>query len=350
MKEKIVKSTTDYKWIRLWLVSVALLIIAMVIVGGLTRLTGSGLSMVEWKPILGVMPPISEKEWLTSFNMYKAFPEYQKINYNMQLAEFKKIYLWEYSHRLLGRLLGLAFAIPFFWFWMRNKLDSKLKKSLTIAFILGGGQGLLGWYMVKSGLVNVPHVSHFRLAAHLGLALFILSWLCWIWLGLFSSLSKLRVKGGSARFMAVSLMILISLQIIWGAFTAGLDAGLGYNTFPTMNGYWFPPDLMRIQPLWSNFVSNPTTVQWVHRIFGILVFLYTAIYFVKVLQDNGLKAAWSQFLLLLVVIGQVVLGILTLVNMVPLHLASMHQIGGCMVLLAGLLCCFRHFGGSEIHG
>lgn len=218
----------------IWLVFVCLMIFAMVIIGGITRLTDSGLSMVEWKPLMGAIPPLTEAEWLRVFDLYKQYPEYQKVNSGMELSEFKFIFFWEYFHRLFGRLIGVVFFIPYVYFLFKKKIEKKLNKKLFIAFILGGLQGLMGWYMVKSGLIDRPDVSHFRLAAHFGLALTIIGYIFWIILGQINFSNQKLIYYPKLFWSLAILLVILSVQIIYGAFVAGLDAGLAYNTFPTM--------------------------------------------------------------------------------------------------------------------
>ncbi|MCB0347159.1 MAG: COX15/CtaA family protein, partial [Bdellovibrionales bacterium] len=209
----------------------------MVLVGGITRLTHSGLSMVEWKPLMGILPPFTEAEWQAVFLKYQEFPEYKQLNQDMSLSEFKFIFFWEYSHRLLGRIIGLFFFIPFLFFWAKNYFDSRLFKQLLVGLVLGASQGLMGWYMVKSGLVDVPYVSHYRLAAHLMLAFIIEAFLLWI---IFEINPKndpeQQSSYGSAFWGSISLAALTGLQIVYGAFVAGKKAGYGFNSFPLMNG------------------------------------------------------------------------------------------------------------------
>lgn len=311
------------------------LVYLMVIVGGLTRLTDSGLSMVDWRPLMGTIPPITESQWIETFEQYRQSPEYLQINKGMSLDEFKYIFYWEYGHRVLGRLLGLVFFIPFVYFLIKRRLALPLARKLGIAFLLGGTQGLLGWYMVKSGLVDVPHVSQYRLAAHLSLAFFLLCYLYWLCLSLLFARFE-RQSSKSLWWPSLILALTISLQIVFGALTAGLDAGKMYNTFPDMNGYFLPPGSFAITPIALNFFENPVLVQWTHRtlawaIVGIGIFL-----FMKGRIANTPNPGRRFHNLILAMISlQFLLGVGTLVLNVPLAWASLHQAGaGVLLLLA----------------
>lgn len=319
------------KAISIWLMLVITNIYLIILVGGLTRLTDSGLSMVDWRPIMGTIPPITEQEWTSVFEAYKQFPEYQKINLDMSLTEFKEIFYWEYGHRVLGRLSGILFLIPFIFFLVRKRIPKALTPKFLVAFVLGGAQGLLGWYMVKSGLVHEPRVSQYRLAAHLSLALFLLSFLYWILLDLRSKSIHIKIPRGTLR-TGLLLLLFTILQIIYGAFTAGLDAGLIYNTFPDLNGQYFPSGLLAFVPQWKNLFENPLTVQYIHRCLAFVVLglsLYQAV--ASKTFDNKIKAL--QWALFITILAQFSLGVLTLVHQVPISIASMHQIGATVVLL-----------------
>ena len=246
---------SDDQAIALWLIIVALLIYAMVILGGVTRLTGSGLSMVEWDPIMGVLPPLTEQEWQETFEKYKQFPEYQKKNVGMDLEGFKGIFVFEYSHRMLGRFIGLAFFIPFLFFLFKKRIRPQLTPKLIIMFVLGGLQGLLGWYMVKSGLVKDPHVSQYRLTAHFSAAILIYGYILWVAWGLMNpSPQNAWVRGiEKLRNHTKMAMVIIVIMIISGALVAGTRAGHGFNTFPLMNGHFFPPGLFSMSPFYLNF-------------------------------------------------------------------------------------------------
>ena len=322
-----------------WLLVVCAMVFAMVVIGGITRLTNSGLSMVDWRPIMGVLPPLSQTEWEATFEAYKAYPEYQKINQGMDLDGFKEIFFWEWFHRVFGRLIGLAFFVPLVYFWARGAVQGVRKAQYTIALILGGLQGLLGWYMVKSGLVDRPDVSHYRLAAHLLLAIGVMGYLMWLALDLLRPrpAADARVPSGNVAAWGWALMGLLTLQILYGAFTAGLNAGYGFNTWPLMGDEFLATGAMMLQPGWLNFVENTTMLQFVHRRLGAAVRAGASFVWWRAWQQRD-RAAGAQVraahALLAVTLGQFLLGVLTLVYAIPLSLASLHQAGACVLVLA----------------
>jgi len=322
----------DTRGVRAWLALVCALVIAMVLVGGITRLTGSGLSIVEWKPITGAVPPLSDDAWREAFDAYRTSPQFRLENSAMTLAEFERIFFWEFVHRLLGRLLGLAFVVPFVWFLARRAIPRRQARILAAALALGALQGLVGWLMVKSGLVAVPRVSHYRLATHLGIALTLLGVLAWV-------LFDLRGEGGDAsprvRRALRGVLAVLGAQIVYGALTAGLRAGIGYNTFPTMHGRWFPADGLALSPAWTNWVENPATVQLSHR--ALALALVTAVIATAWLARRERPAVRAAVRALLVAtLVQAALGVATLVYVVPLGLAVAHQLGACALLLAAV--------------
>ena len=327
------------KKITTWLNSACLLIFLMVIIGGVTRLTRSGLSMVEWHPISGVFPPLTDNAWQEEFEKYQQFPEYQKLNQGMTLSQFKFIFFWEYVHRLIGRLLGVLFIIPFTWFLVRKKLNPPLIKKLLVMFLLGGLQGLYGWYMVKSGLIDDPHVSHYRLAVHLILAFGLIAYILWTAL----DLNKERFTPSSSfnreklRPVLNWILAIIILQIIYGAFTAGLKAGYGWNTFPKMAGQWIPGGLLPLYPWWKNLFEHQMTVQFIHRLLGwILCMLIPGFWrYCKgfVLNEDQEKAIdWLLWTILI----QFGLGVFTLLMVVPVWLGVMHQVGAVILLMVAV--------------
>jgi cytochrome c oxidase assembly protein subunit 15 len=343
-----VKRTDDVLVIRVWLGCVLGMILLMVAVGGITRLTDSGLSMVTWEPILGAWPPVSAADWQHRFDQYRQFPEYQQLRKGMSLEEFKVIFFWEYLHRLLGRLLGLVYAVPLAWFWWRGRIPRWLKLPLLAGLVLGGMQGVMGWYMVKSGLVDDPYVSHYRLAAHLGLAFIVFSYLLWLLLRTWPPSLRAAPASGAARTWAYLLVAMVVVQIVWGAFVAGLNAGFMYNTFPKMQGYWIPPFWNQLEPLWRNAVDNPIAVQWIHRALGTSLLVLVLVAWAVLRRDPTVsgdkRGALALFVMLL--IGQFWLGVFTLVWMVPLALGVMHQVMACLICGASvyLLHTFRGMG------
>lgn len=318
------------KSIRRWLVVVGLMVFFMVIVGGLTRLTHSGLSMVEWKPIMGAIPPLNDGDWMLAFEKYKQFPEYKVLRPTMTLTEFKFIFFWEYFHRMIGRLIGIVFLLPLLFFQLKAYLNREWKLKLWTGFALGGSQGLMGWYMVKSGLVELPYVSHFRLAAHLGLAFIIFGYLFWLYMKL-----KWPVQNQYSRNLlkiSVTGYLILVLQILFGAFVAGLDAGWGYNTFPTMNGSWMPFELSV-----SELIMSKAGVQWLHRLWGTVLLVYFIAVFIWALRQKQsafkkILLSWSSL------IGfQYLVGVFTLIWVVPVWLASFHQIMAFILIAVGLM-------------
>lgn len=324
-----------------WLILCCGMIFAMVILGGVTRLTDSGLSMVEWDPIFGAIPPLNQQDWESVFAKYRESPEYQKINLGMDLGGFKSIYWFEFSHRVLGRSIGTAFLIPFLYFLWRRKLTPALIPKLAFAFVLGGLQGLLGWYMVKSGLVDKPDVSQYRLTAHLVLALVIYAYLLWILFGLVLKKTT-HTAPAAARFAAAVPLALIALTISSGGFVAGLKAGHAYNTFPLMGGQWLPPAGWMLEPGWRNLFENIATVQFAHRLLAITTFVFIFLFWLTAQRQplsRPTRAAMHLFMLMAV--AQVMLGISTLLLHVPVPLASAHQAGALLLLTLALLVNYR---------
>lgn len=328
--------------VRTWYWSGAILIFVMVVIGGITRLTGSGLSMVNWNPIMGVIPPLSETQWEETFSLYKQFPEYQNINYNMTLPEFKAIFFWEYLHRLVGRILGLVFIIPFAWFLIKKKMDSKnIKRGINL-FLLGLGQGLLGWFMVMSGLVDVPEVSHYRLAAHLLLAFSIFGFCVWYARDLTPSIKPHKKTARALKGWLYLFMVLLVVQIMYGAFVANLQAGHIYNSFPKMYQYWVPPEVWSLKPYFLNFFENVVTIQWVHRILGTLLGLTVlAILFRSFLLNTRSKTKWWSIALFISVLMQYLIGITTLLLHVPVWLGVLHQ--AAAFVLFGMIVAFINY-------
>lgn len=329
--------------IAIWLFALCGLIFAMVVLGGVTRLTHSGLSMVEWRPFLGILPPLSEAAWQQVFQQYQQFPEYQKINFAITLGEFKRIFLFEYSHRVLGRALGVAFALPFLYFLIRRFVSWKSAPRLALMFVLGGLQGLLGWYMVRSGLVERPDVSPYRLAAHLGLAVIIYGYVFWTALSLFRARRyRAPAAGGwrSLRIGAPILAALIFITIVSGGFVAGNDAGLAYNSFPLMNGRFVPGDIFRLEPWWRNFFENLPLVQLDHRLLALLTVLAVlALWLASIRAPLSSGARWAFGAWAVVALAQLGLGISTLLLFVPVPLGAAHQAGALLTFTAALWSC-----------
>lgn len=311
-------------------------------------MTLSGLSIVEWAPISGVVPPLTSNAWLALYEKYKLFPQYQKTFPTLSLEEFKHIFFWEYFHRLIGRTIGLVTIIPAFFFWKKNALSKKLARQITLGLALGGFQGALGWFMVKSGLVDNPSVSHFRLAAHLMMALFILAYFFWLALDHLGESPSFKIEnpnestlGIRKLFLSATFPLLIT-QIIYGAFVAGLKAGFFYNTFPKMNGEWLPRNALYLQPLWINWLTNAATVQWTHRWIAALLLLSTGFLWLHSRSQaisRALKTPISILLFLVFLQGS--LGITTLLTYNNIFWASLHQLMGCLLFTCSVWLLHR---------
>ncbi|MCC7326496.1 MAG: COX15/CtaA family protein [Burkholderiales bacterium] len=338
-RDAIARPRVDHG-VAIWLLACCALVFAMVVVGGVTRLTHSGLSITEWQPIVGTLPPLSAADWEAAFAKYQATPEYQQVNKGMALSEFRGIFWWEYFHRLLGRLIGAAFLLPFLWFAVRRRIPRGYGWKLAGIFVLGGAQGAMGWYMVKSGLVDDPRVSQFRLTAHLGLAFVIFGAMFWVALSL---LRPQRVKVATealrpVRRFANAVVALVFLMVLSGGFVAGIRAGFAYNTFPLMNGDVVPPEILMLEPWWRNFFYNMATVQFDHRLLAwVLAFAVPALWW-RVRRTSGMpaRARTGAHWLLALLAMQVALGILTLLHVVPLPLAAAHQAGAVLVFAGAL--------------
>ena len=331
------------KQVSLWLFLCSMLILCMVLVGGYTRLTDSGLSMTDWKPLTGILPPLNKQAWLIEFAKYKASPEYLKINLNMGLEQFKQIFWAEYWHRILGRIIGLSFLLPFLYFLFKRKINKKTSLKLLGIFLLIGLQGLMGWYMVKSGLVDNPHVSHYRLAMHLILAMIIYSLILLLALNLWFTNNKINISQNKATIKIKNYFLffifLIFLQTILGAFVAGLDAGHMYNSFPLMAGKIIPQTAYLEH---ISFFDNPAMVQFLHRtnaifmiIYGIFLWLYS---YKKLAGDLG-KTTLNIFLT--IILAQFFLGVSTLIYSVPLILGLLHQFFAFILVAVTIIIYYR---------
>lgn len=337
------RSLSNDRAIAAWLFTMAAMVLVMVSIGGITRLTGSGLSIVEWRPLMGFLPPLSDAEWARVFTLYQSSPQYQEVNAGITLSGFKSIFWWEYVHRLWGRLIGVVFFLPFLWFLLRRQLAWSLAPRLVVLFILGGAQGVLGWYMVQSGLVDIPEVSQYRLTAHLVLALALYVALLWTALQLRhpepETTPDRRLAG--IRSLAKTTVVLVAITILSGAFVAGTDAGFVFNTFPLMEGRLVPDGYLP-QPWFVSPFEDIATIQFHHRVLAI-VSLGVAI-------ATWWRSRWIVLVprarrvangLLIIVCLQVALGISTLLLVVPVPLAAAHQAGAVLLLSVTLWLIFE---------
>ncbi|MGI8724108.1 MAG: COX15/CtaA family protein [Methyloceanibacter sp.] len=331
-------NATHARALRIWLSVIAALIVAMILVGGATRLTDSGLSITEWQPILGAIPPLTEEAWREAFKDYRTIPEYTHVNPDMTLEDFKSIYWWEWAHRFLGRFIGIVFFVPFVIFWMAGYIPRALLPRLAGLFLLGGLQGVVGWYMVKSGLVERVDVSQYRLAAHFGIAVLIFGYTLWLLFGLGDRRREVKVRPSLvAAWIAGLLLALIFLQMLAGALVAGLDAGFGFNTWPLINGAFVPSGLGEASPWYLNLFENPLTVQFNHRMLGYAVVLATLaqlLWFAA--RTWGSSLAISALIVAGAALLQATIGVWTLLLKVPIELGLAHQAGAIAVFAAGI--------------
>ncbi|QDW09509.1 COX15/CtaA family protein [Wolbachia pipientis] len=322
----------EAKPVAIWLFLCSLMVICMVGIGGFTRLSKAGLSITEWKPITGTLLPLSEQDWLKEKSKYEATPEYKAFNYGMSMEEFRTIYSIEYVHRLIARLTGLVFILPFIYFTLKKRIPKNAVIRLSTALLFGILQAFAGWYMVKSGLVVNPHVSHYKLALHLLLALVIFALLSYQFFDYQIKPKQIIKINSNITCYIWIILILVTIQIIFGAFVAGLNAGLIYNTFPLMDGQIVPEDLFYLQPAWLNIFENRATVQFVHRVLALLILVLVAILTIK---NASVKPV---YIMLLSVIVQVILGVVTLLLHIPMAIAIAHQMFSFILFGSGLYC------------
>ncbi len=322
-----------------WLLSGCLLIFLMVNIGGITRLTGSGLSITEWNLIMGTFPPMNDIEWNIAFEKYQASPQFQKLNYHYSLEDFKSIFFWEYFHRLIGRLLGFVFIIPFIFFWVKKRIPEGYKSKLWILLALGAFQGFLGWFMVKSGLVDRPSVSHFRLALHLGTAFFTYGYSLWLALTLLYPVPANSPASRDAR----SFIKLLGIQIIYGAFVAGLKAGFIYNTWPLMGDKFFPEAIGTMDTILKDITENMATVQFIHRILAILILIFAFVIWRRNRNNPITSIKRSSKLVLLLVVFQFILGVFTILNFPvdPVFWGVIHQAGALLTLTGSVVFLYH---------
>ena len=342
LQPAITREEQHSRQIAYWLFFCAAVIFGMILLGGVTRLTNSGLSMVDWKPLMGIVPPLSEADWQHMFFKYQQFPEYQKINMGMSLEAFKSIFMYEYLHRVLGRLIGVIFILPFLFFYFTKRIKAGLTPKLLIMLLGGGFQGLLGWYMVKSGLVDKPDVSQYRLTAHLGAAVLIYSFILWTAFGLVSPKSS---QPSQLKTFAYSLSGLIFLMILSGGLVAGTKAGYAYPTWPLMGDSFIPAGLYSMSPGWLAAFEDITTIQFNHRIFAYVIVALVLTFAAKALKsDIQGPVKIGLFFMLGFLVLQITLGISTLIFYVPVPVAAAHQVGAVALLSASLFVshCFSN--------
>lgn len=327
----------------IWLFTGCFLIYLMVVIGGITRLTGSGLSITQWKVVTGTLPPLTEEAWQQEFEGYKQTPQFKLINSDFTLSDFKGIYFWEYLHRLIGRIIGFVFLVPFIWFWLRKQLPDGFMKKALVLFALGGFQGFLGWFMVKSGLTENIHVSHYRLAIHLISAFTVFGFTFWYALSLTPGPSPSE-RGAQPllRKSAIILFSIVVLQIIYGAFVAGLKAGYGYPTWPKMGDQWVPDDIFALEPMWKNFLEGHAGVQFIHRYLAYVVVLIVGIIFYRSNRKDAMHRVSTEQkkiinTLAIIVLAQFTLGVITLLYGVPILIAVLHQTGAFFLFATTLL-------------
>ena len=330
---------SDRIQIRAWLVCLSVLLVFMILVGGLTRLTDSGLSITEWKPIFGAFPPVTDQAWDLEFGKYKLIPEYILQNSGMLLSEFKIIYWWEWGHRQLGRIIGLVWFLGFSWFLVSKKIPMGWTGRLLTLGALGGFQGAVGWWMVSSGLSNnMLDVASYRLATHLGIAFIILGFILWYTLILDLSeadlLVRLRTRDQSIYVKSTGLMHLIFLQILLGALVAGIDAGRNYVDWPLMAGGFLPPDLFALEPVWRNFFEDDGLVQFIHRMSGYILFLFGIYVWFRSRKSGNLQIRNALSLVMFIIFLQMTIGVITVMYSAPWHIAIFHQFGAIVLWYA----------------
>jgi heme a synthase len=335
------------RMVRAWLLVVLIALFALVLVGGATRLTDSGLSITQWKPIHGVIPPLTEAEWQEEFALYQKIPEYEQVNKGMTLAAFKEIFWWEWAHRLIARSIGVIFALPLAFFWLTGRLERRLRWPLFGILVLGGVQGAIGWWMVASGLAERVDVSQYRLAVHLTVACLIFAAVTWVWRALCPHSGQPMAGTGASRFAAV-MTVVVLIQIYLGALVAGMDAGLAYNTWPLMDGAIVPGGLTVMQPLWLNAFENAKAVQWLHRMNAYLLLTLALIQMVMLIVNHrGTTHANRGVVFFLIAFAQAATGVATLLMAVPLDLALTHQ-GLALILLGFSVAHWRGFHGEYV--
>ena len=341
---EIVLRKEYFKFINYWLLTLLFLIALIIIVGGLTRLTDSGLSITTWDVVKGILPPLNDEQWLEVFNLYKEIPQYYLLNANMTMQEFKVIYYWEYIHRILGRILGLIFLLPFIFIYSKKIFNTKYNQNFFVLFILILIQGTVGWYMVKSGLVENTTVSHYRLAVHLNLALILFSAIFWYLLNIKTNENKIFFDFKKNNIFPKIFIFLIFLQITFGAFTSGLDAGKIYQTWPLMNNYFFPDDLNMNNLVITQIFNEPSFVQFLHRKLAYVIFIYVLFMSFFIFYKKNKQMYNSTYFLLSMIFIQLILGIFTLISGAYIWIASLHQISTILLIISSI---YFYYNSSE---
>jgi len=329
------------KFINYWLISLLIFIAIIVIVGGLTRLTDSGLSITTWDVVSGILPPLNTNEWEKVFNLYKEIPQFYLLNQSMTLNEFKVIYYWEYIHRVLGRILGLLFLIPFIYIYFKKVLNNNYNWNFFVLFLLILLQGTVGWYMVKSGLVENTTVSHYRLAIHLNLALILFSAIFWYLLNIKNKKNKIFFNFNNNFILPKIFIFLVFLQITFGAFTSGLDAGKVYQTWPLMNNYFFPDDLSFRDIVFPKIFNEPSFVQFIHRKLAYIILLFVLVISFLTFYEKKKDMYNSVYFLLAMIFVQITLGIFTLLSGAYILIASLHQISTILLLISSIYFYYK---------
>ena len=331
--------------IRIWLLVVLVAVFALVLVGGATRLTDSGLSITEWKPIHGVIPPLNAEEWQEEFALYQRIPEYSQVNKGMTIEEFKTIFWWEWAHRLIARSIGIIFAVPLAFFWLTGRLERRLRWPLVGILALGGLQGAIGWWMVASGLSKRVDVSQYRLAVHFTVACLIFAAVTWVWRALAPHSGRILAGTGASLFAGLLVFVTL-LQVYLGALVAGMDAGLAYNTWPLMDGAIVPDGLAVLQPLWLNAFENAKAVQWLHRMNAYLLVILALVQMISLLASHpGTPHANRGIVFFVLVCLQAAVGVVTLLMAVPIDVALTHQ-GLALIVLGFGVAHWRGFHGE----
>ena len=347
--EGLIRPNRNPLHVAVWLLIICVMIYVIIAIGGYTRLTNSGLSIVTWQPVSGIIPPLTEDQWQAEFDIYKQFPEFQIVNPDLTLVGFKQIFWIEYVHRLAGRLVALVFLLPFLYFLFRGYLTRRIIVRLAAVFVLGGVQGLLGWYMVKSGLINNPSVSQYRLTAHLSLAVILYSYVLWLSVSLFGfhALEK-HPSLPSIRRLAVVCIGLVALMQLSGGFMAGTHAGFVINTYPDMNGKWVPDLLFSLSPLWRNLFENVITIQFFHRWMAVATVLAIAVLWLQRFRIKSKSVRLGIDIAFLAALMQFSLGVSTLLSQVEISIAIAHQ-SGFVLLLSVLIILIRATLPTNLH-